>query len=56
MKLRALVHAPDSIERFLRHEGLWVPLPEPAAARAPPYHRSVTRLHPSGQAELSLDT
>ena len=56
MKLRALVHDPDSIERFLRHESLWTPPPEPAAARAPPYHRSVTRLHPSRQAELSFDT
>ena len=56
MKLRALVHDPDSIERFLRHEGLWAPPPEPAAARAPPYQRSVTRLHPSRQAELSFDT
>ena len=40
----------------LRHEGLWAPPPEPAAARAPPYQRSVTRLHPSRQAELSFDT
>jgi hypothetical protein len=23
MKMRALVRAPESIERFLRHEGLW---------------------------------
>jgi hypothetical protein len=56
MKLRALVHDPDSIERFLRHEGLWAPPADPAAARARPYHRSVTRLHPSRQAELSFDT
>ena len=56
MKLRALVHDPESIERFLRHEGLWSPPPEPTAARAPPYLRSMTRLHPSQQAELIFDT
>jgi hypothetical protein len=56
MKLRALVHDPESIERLLRHQGLWSPSPEPTAARAPPYHRSVTRLHPAQQAELSFDT
>ena len=27
MKLRALVHHPESIERFLRHQGLWSPTP-----------------------------
>ena len=56
MKLRALVHDKDSIERFLRHQGLWSPPPEPTAARAPPYQRSVTRLHPCRQEELSFDT
>ncbi len=56
MKLRALVHDPESIERFLRHQGLWSPPPEPTAARAPPYQRSVTRLHLSRQVELSFDT
>jgi len=55
MKLRALVHDPESIERFLRHQGLWSPPLEPAAARAPPYQRSVTRLQPSRQEELSVD-
>jgi len=25
MKLRALVRDPESIERFLRHQGLWSP-------------------------------
>jgi len=56
MRLRALVHAPGSIERFLRHQGLWSPPRETAPARAPPYQRSVTRLHPSRQEELSFDT
>ena len=56
MKLRALVHDPESLERFLRHQGLWSPPHEPAPARAPPYQRSVTRLHPSRQEELSFDT
>jgi hypothetical protein len=56
MKLRALVQDSASIERFLRHQGLWSQPPEPAAARAPPYHRSVTRLHPSRQEELCFDT
>jgi len=44
MKLRALVRAPESIERFLRDQGMWSPPEESAAARAPPYHRAVTRL------------
>lgn len=56
MKLRALVRDPASIERFLRHQGLWSTPPQPAPARAPPYQRSVTRLPPSRQAELSFDT
>ena len=56
MKLRALVHDPASIERFLRHQGLWSPSHEPVPARAPPYQGSVTRLTPSRQAELSFDT
>jgi hypothetical protein len=44
MKLRALVHDPESIERFLRHQGMWSPPQDNAPARAPPYSRSVTRL------------
>ena len=56
MKLRALVQDSASIERFLRHQGLWSPPDEPAPARAPPYQRAVTRLHPSRQEELSFDT
>ena len=56
MKLRALVHDPESIERFLRHQRLWSPPHQPAPARAPPYQRSVARLHPSRQEELSFDT
>jgi hypothetical protein len=56
MKLRALVHDPESIERLLRHQGLCSPPPEPTSARAPPYQRSVTHLHPCRQEELSFDT
>jgi hypothetical protein len=56
MKLRALVHDQDSIERFLRHQGLWSSPQDPAPARAPPYQRSVTRLQPSRPEELSFDT
>lgn len=52
MKLRALVRDPESIERFLRHQGMWSPLEENAAARAPPYHRAVTRLAQTRQQEL----
>ena len=56
MKLRALVRDPASIERFLRHQGLWSKPKELAPARAPPYHRWVTRLHPSPQRELFFDS
>jgi Putative transposase/Transposase zinc-binding domain len=56
MKLRALVRDPESIERFLRHQGLWAQPIDPAPARAPPYHRSVTRLAPTRQQELFPDT
>ena len=56
MKLRALVRDPASIERFLRHQGLWAEPRELAPARAPPYYRSVTRLTPSRQEELCFDT
>jgi hypothetical protein len=52
MKLRALVRDPESIERFLRHQGLWSPPQNLAPARAPPYHRSVTRLAPTHQQDL----
>jgi hypothetical protein len=52
MKLRALVRDPESIERFLRHQGLWSPPENIAPARAPPYHRKVTRLSPTRQQEL----
>jgi hypothetical protein len=55
MKLRALVRDPESIERFLRHQGLWSPREGLAPARAPPYGRSVTRLAPSRQQELFAD-
>ena len=56
MKLRALVRDPESIQRFLRHQGMWSPPEESAAARAPPYLRSVTRLTPTRQQELFPDT
>jgi hypothetical protein len=56
MKLRALVRDPESIERFLRHQGLWSPPQSLAPARAPPYDRSVTRLAPTRQQELFADT
>jgi hypothetical protein len=55
MKLRALVRDPESIERFLRHQGLWSPREGLAPARAPPYGRSVTRLAPSRQQVLFAD-
>jgi hypothetical protein len=56
MKLRALVRDPESIERFLRHQNLWSPPQGLAPARAPPYHRSVTRLTPTRQQEFFADT
>jgi hypothetical protein len=56
MKLRALVRDPESIERFLRHQGMWSPPEESSAARAPPYHRTVTRLVPPRQQELFPET
>jgi hypothetical protein len=56
MELRALVRDRESIERFLRHQGLWSPPPFRSPARAPPYHRSVTRLTPSSQQELFADS
>jgi hypothetical protein len=56
MELRALVRDRESIERFLRHQGLWSPPPSLSPARAPPYHRSVTRLTPSSQQELFADS
>jgi hypothetical protein len=52
MKLRALVRDPESIERFLRHQDLWSPPQDTAPARAPPYHRKVTRLSPTRQQEI----
>ena len=52
MKLRALVRDPASIERFLRHQGLWTEPLGLAEARPPPYFRSVTRLKPTRQVEL----
>ena len=52
VKLRALVHDPESIERFLRHQNLWTEPLGLAEARPPPYFRSITRLKPSPQAEL----
>ena len=56
MKLRALVRDPESIERFLRHQDLWSPPQDIAPARAPPYHRKVTRLAPTRQQELFPET
>jgi hypothetical protein len=56
MKPRALVRDPASIERFLRHQGLWAQPRELVPARAPPYYRSVTRLTPSRQEQLCFDT
>jgi hypothetical protein len=56
MKLRALVRDPESIERFLRHQGIWAPPQDRAPARSPPYHRSVTRLAPTRQQELFPDS
>jgi hypothetical protein len=52
MKLRALVRDRESIERFLRHQGLWTEPLGLAEARPPPYFRSVTRLKPTIQVEL----
>jgi hypothetical protein len=52
MKLRALVRDRESIERFLRHQGLWTEPLGLAQARPPPYFRSITRLKPSRQADL----
>ena len=56
MKLRALVRDPEGIERFLRHQDLWSPPQDLAPARAPPYHRKVTRLAPTRQQELFPET
>jgi hypothetical protein len=56
MKLRALVRDPASIQRFLRHQGLWSEPCARAPARAPPYHRAVTRLLPTRQQQLFADT
>jgi hypothetical protein len=56
MKLRALVRDPESIERFLRHQGIWSPPQDVAPARAPPYYRKVTRLAPTRQRELFPET
>jgi hypothetical protein len=52
MKLRALVRDPESIERFLRHQGLWSEPLGLAEPRPPPYFRSITRLKPTAQTEL----
>jgi hypothetical protein len=52
MKLRALVRDRESIERFLRHQNLWTEPLGLAEARPPPYFRGITRLKPTGQAEL----
>ncbi len=52
MNLRALARAPESIERFLRHQGLWTEPLGLAEARPPPYFPSVTRLKPTCQTEL----
>jgi hypothetical protein len=52
MKLRASVRDPESIERFLRHQNLWTEPLDLAAARPPPYFRSITRLKPTRQTEL----
>jgi hypothetical protein len=52
MKLRALVRDRASIERFLRHQGLWTEPLGLAEARPPPYFRSVKRVKPTRQAEL----
>jgi hypothetical protein len=56
MKLRALVRDPESIERFLRHQGMWSPPQGNAPARAPPYGGTVTRLSPTRQQELFPDS
>ena len=56
MKLRALVRDPESIERFLRHQGIWSAPEDIAPARAPPYHRRVTRLSPTPQQDLFPET
>jgi hypothetical protein len=52
MKLRALVRDPESIERFLRHQGLWSEPLGLVEARPPFYFRSITRLKPTAQTEL----
>jgi len=56
MELRALVRDPESIERFLRHQGLWSPPPSVSPARAPPYDRRVASLRASTQQELFPDS
>ncbi len=56
MELRALVREPESIERFLRHQGLWSPPPSVSAARAPPYERRVSRLRASTEEALFPDS
>jgi hypothetical protein len=56
MKLRALVRYPESIERFLRHQGMGSAPEESSAARAPPYHRAVTLVAPTRQQELFQQT
>jgi hypothetical protein len=52
MKLRALVRDRESIERFLRHQGLWTEPLGLAEARPPPYFATITRLKPTRQVEL----
>jgi hypothetical protein len=56
MELRALVRDPESIERFLRHQGLWSAPPSLSPARAPPYDRRVAGLRASTQQELFPDS
>jgi hypothetical protein len=52
VKLRALVRDRASIQRFLRHQNLWIEPLDLAEARPPPYFRGTTRLKPTRQAEL----
>ena len=56
MKLRALVRDRASIERFLRHQGLWTEPLGLAEARPPPYFRSVTRVKPTRRPSCSRRT
>ena len=53
MKLKALVHKPENIARFLKHLGEPTKPPALAPARAPPYWQArELRRKPQAQTEL----